>query len=426
MLDNTEITRAVQAAGNSLREVKLSAGGELVLRIRSRGRPSWLLRYRKPGGGESMLRLGDYPALDVEAARKAAEAQRVLLAGGVDPVAVRRHLRAQRAPRAAQSRVTPTAPSAPTFSKVAERWLAHETASGAKPATVATHQGGLRLLEPLADVPVNELTTARLAAHWAAIVAHKDRREFAPRAAGVAHSVLKYAAAIGACDATPAAACEISRASIPSPQVEHRAAVTDGAQLGALLRAVQGYKGRSNFAQAALVFSALTAQRPLEIRSMTWSEVDTSTAVWVIPSERYKIGRLHRVHLSTQALAVLEQLGWLRLNPAGPDDSVFEGARRGRPMSENTLNSALSSLLAGAPDIGAHAAHGFRAAFKTICGRELKAKRDVVELCMGHTIAGAVESAYLRDPDDLWHDAERRELMQRWADYLDQLKATQP
>jgi integrase len=151
----------------------------------------------------------------------------------------------------------------------------------------------------------------------------------------------------------------------------------------------------------------LTAVRPGELRGARWSEIDTAAALWRIPAERMKMKQPHLVPLSTQALGVLEAM---RPLSAG-DELVFPSPYYvGKPLSENTLNSALARM----GYKGSHTAHGFRALFSTVaneCGHD----PDVIERQLAHQERNEVRAAYHRAA----YLKDRAALMQWWADHLD-------
>jgi integrase len=55
-------------------------------------------------------------------------------------------------------------------------------------------------------------------------------------------------------------------------------------------------------------FLALTGQRREEVAQATWDEFDLKQRLWSIPNRRTKNGKAHIVHLSEEALAVLQQM----------------------------------------------------------------------------------------------------------------------
>ena len=151
----------------------------------------------------------------------------------------------------------------------------------------------------------------------------------------------------------------------------------------------------------------LTAVRPGELRGARWSEIDAEAAVWRIPGERMKMKTPHTVPLSRQALEVIERQRTL----SGGGELVFPSPfYPDKPLSENTLNSALARM----GYKGEHSAHGFRALFSTVaneCGHD----PDVIERQLAHIERNEVRAAYHRST----YLEARAALMSWWADYLD-------
>lgn len=165
----------------------------------------------------------------------------------------------------------------------------------------------------------------------------------------------------------------------------------------------------------ALRFLILTATRTNEVLQARWPEIDLEAAVWTIPADRMKARREHRVPLSDATLTVLDALPRVAGNPY-----LFAGARHGRPLSNMALLQLMRGMGYGVDgDRGDYVPHGFRSSFRDWSGEVSSFPRDVAEMALAHVIENKVEAAYRRG--DLF--AKRRQMMQAWADYLDQIKA---
>jgi len=141
--------------------------------------------------------------------------------------------------------------------------------------------------------------------------------------------------------------------------------------------------------RAALQLLALTFVHPGELRSATWSEIDLDKALWIIPAEKTKMRRVHRVPLSRQACELLQEH---RLRAQG--SLVFPGVRsKGRQISENTLNAALRRLGYSADEM---TSHGFRAAAATLLNECGKWNPDAIEAQLAHIESNSVRRAYAR------------------------------
>ena len=153
----------------------------------------------------------------------------------------------------------------------------------------------------------------------------------------------------------------------------------------------------------AFEFLILTATRSSEVRNAAWAEFDFDNAIWEIPKERMKSRKAHRVPLSQRCLQILRDAR--TLNPDG--QLVFEGMKRGRPLSDMTFTKLLRDTGLGEKAT----AHGFRSAFKNWCSEVAKARDEVSEAALAHTIKDRVKAAYLRT--DFFE--ERKLLMETWS-----------
>jgi len=119
------------------------------------------------------------------------------------------------------------------------------------------------------------------------------------------------------------------------------------------------------------------------------------------------------VPLAKQAVAILEEAQSL----TGRGRLVFHSLRSPtRPMSDNTLNAAMRRLGYSTAEV---TAHGFRATARTLLDEALGFRVDLIEHQLAHAVRDPLGRAYNRTQ----FLPERRAMMQRWADYLDELKA---
>jgi integrase len=180
--------------------------------------------------------------------------------------------------------------------------------------------------------------------------------------------------------------------------------------MGHLLRALEGYSGAPT-TRTALRLGPLLFARPGNLRAMEWAELDLDGAEWRIPANKMKMREAHVVPLSEQAVVMLRELHPL----TGHGQFVFPGLRSAkRPMSDNTINAALRRL---GFDKETMTGHGFRAMASSRLN-EMGWKSDVIERQLAHAERNKVRAAYNRAQ----YLAERRTMMQAWADYLDQLR----
>jgi integrase len=189
------------------------------------------------------------------------------------------------------------------------------------------------------------------------------------------------------------------------------AAITEPKQVGALMRAIYDYHGFPAAVAALKLAPLLLFVRPGELRAAEWSEIDLDAAEWRIPAAKMKMKVEHLVPLSTQAVDILRELQPI----TGDGQHVFPSLRSKACMSENTINAALRYMGYGKETM---TGHGFRAMARTILDEVLGERPDLIEHQLAHTVRDPLGRAYNRTS----HLPARREMMQRWADYLDKLR----
>jgi integrase len=220
--------------------------------------------------------------------------------------------------------------------------------------------------------------------------------------------VFRFAVASGLAERDVTADLKGALVAIPK---KYYAAITEPQHVAQLLRSIDTYNGHA-YAVAALKLSPLLFVRPGELRAAEWTEFDLDAAEWRIPAHKMKMKIEHLVPLATQAVAILRDLHRL----TGETKYVFPSLRSfDRCMSENTINAALRGMGYSKEVM---TAHGFRATARTIMDEVLGERVDLIEHQLAHAVRDANGRAYNRTA----HLPARREMMQRWADYLDKLR----
>jgi integrase len=343
-----------------------------------------------------MLSLGAYPTVSLANARSKRDEAKKLLAAGTDPSRQKK-----------LDKLTAVATAQNTFGAVAAEYLANMEANNAAERTVNKNRWLLEdLAAPLADRPIADITAAELL-DLLKRVEKSGRRETARRLRGTIGCVFRLGVVTLRAPSDPTSAL---RGALLRPIVNHRAAITDERELGALMQSIDEYDGWTTI-RAALQLLALTMTRPGDVRYMRRSEVNLEKAMWRIPAEQMKMRRPHDVPLSKQALAILRDIWALSDN----GDLVLPAIRSLRkPLSENAMNSALRRMGYTKEEV---TAHGFRSAASTILN-ERGVNPDVIEAALAHQDENAVRRAYNRAT--YW--PERVKLMQKWADMLDEFR----
>ena len=236
----------------------------------------------------------------------------------------------------------------------------------------------------------------------------RDAVETAHRARSNCGQVFRYAVATGRAQGD---VTRDLRGALSEVTPSHHAAITEPDKVADLLRAIENFAGYFP-TRCALKLSPLVFTRPGELRTMEWAELDLDAAEWNIPATKMKTRQPHLVPLATQVVATLRELHPL----TSTGRYVFPSVRtRQRPMSNNTINVALRRM---GFDKGTMTAHGFRAMARTILDEHLGFRPDYIEHQLAHAVRDPNGRAYNRTA----HLAERRKMMQAWADYLDALR----
>ena len=388
-----------------LKRRRLSDGEGLYLEVAPNGSKRWFWKFY-PDGKESRLALGSYPDVTLKAARGARDAARMARQAGVNPVQARK-----------AKKIASSTSSANTFEAVAREFhkLKADTWSPSHEAKWLRSSEN-HLFPHLGTLPLDSINAPTLLAVLKKAEA-KGILSTAQDLMSMAGQVFRYGVQTGRCERNPAADL---RGALKPHVAENFAAIVDTVKAGELLRAIDSYTGQPT-TRAALLLSALIFQRPGNIRAMEWAWINLDAALLTIPAAAMKRtahgklnGRPHLVPLSTQALALLKALKPL----TGHGVYVFPSNRTGeRPMSDGTLNAALRRLDFSGDE---HVAHGFRAMARTMMAEIIHGiDPDVVEAQLAHGKSGPLGSAY----DRAEYMQQRQQMMQTWADYLDQLRA---
>lgn len=379
MLTDTEVRRL--AARDKRYEV-FDEGG-LSLEVMPSGKKYWRLKIQIQG---RLYRrsLGRYPAVSLKDARAARDEVRLQAAIGKDPFARR---------------------SGRTFASLAEEWLKVKVIPVMKPVTVRAKRSRLdRLILPaIGEMPANGITAADLLGIAREIEA-RNAVELAHRVMQLCSQVFRYGVAVGAVDRDPAG--DLRGALVPVKR-RHHPTITDPAEIGALMRAIDSLT--TDRVRCALKLQAYTFVRPGELRHAEWTEFNLGKMEWRIPGEKMKMGKPHVAPLSRQAAEVVREV---ELYTGGGRYLFPSNRTTSRPMSDATANAALRRLGYTKEEF---TGHGFRSMASTILN-EHQWNRDWIERQLAHAPVDDVRAAY----NFAEYLPERREMLQWWADWLDE------
>lgn len=371
----------------------------LYLLITPAGSRRWQFKYAFLGR-EKKIALGAFPEVTLKDARKKRDEARALLADGKDPSHERQI-----------KKLTAQVTAANTFGAIAREYLEKRMADGLADATMSKSEWLLAQLElRLGRMPITDIDAPMLL-NVLKEVQQSGRLETARRLRSFAGRVIDYAVITGRANHNPAPPL---RRALITPTVRHHPAIIDRKQLGALLRAIDAYPGYPSTI-AALRLTPHLFQRPGEIRTMRWDELDLEKCRWTIPASKMKMRRDHEVPLSRQAQEILRSM----IPISGGGEFVFPAFHSMRkPISENNVNQALRRM----GYAGIMTAHGFRSTASSLLNEDGRWSPDVIEHALAHKDQNAIRAIYNRS--SYWQ--ARVEMMQAWSDELDSIKGGAP
>jgi integrase len=384
----------VRNAKPRIKPYKIADGEGLFLFIVPSGSKYWRLRYFF-AGKEKLLALGVYPEINLADARERRTQARKVLAAGKDPGEVKK-----------EAKRLMVFNNANTFEVVAREWYEKRKHAWATSSANAMH-GRLErhILPTLGQRPIAEITAPEVLAMVRKVEA-RGTLETARRIMQICGHIFMYAIATGRAERNPVPDL---RGALKTAVAKHYSSLS-ASDMPLFLKNLENYDGGLQ-TKLALHFLLLTFVRTNELRGAQWREINWDKGEWRIPAERMKMRELHIVPLSRQALAVLRKLEKL----SGDRQHVFPNQHNlARFMSENTMLFALYRM-------GYHSratGHGFRSTASTILN-EHGFRADVIERQLAHTERNAVRAAY----NHAQYLPERRQMMQWWADYLDEVAA---
>ncbi len=384
----------VKNAEPRCKDYKLSDEKGLYLLVKPNGSKYWRLKYRYERK-EKTLALGVFPETTLTMARKRRDEARSKLQNNIDPSAEKKAKKRASAEAAQNS-----------FSSIAYEWLekrGKKSESGDKRLLSLLEKD---LFPTLGHLPISTITPPKLLSTLRKIES-RGALETAHRAKQYAGQIFRYAVATGRTERDISA--DITGA-LATPTSTHFAAITDPKEAGQLLVAIDSYQGTVTV-MAALKLSPLLFCRQGELRHLEWTEINWGEKRIELPGEKTKTREPHIIPLSKQALAILGDIA----NAPKRGKYVFPSARgASRPLSENGVRTALRAL---GYDNETMTPHGFRAMARTLLDEVLGYRIEWIEQQLGHAVKDVHGRAYNRTK----HLKQRTEMMQRWADYLDQL-----
>jgi integrase len=402
----TPLTEAkVKNAKSKDKPYKLADGGGLYLEVMPTGSKLWRMKFIQANGKENRLAFGSYPEVTIANARAAREKARTLQKEGTDPAQARRIEQHKRA-----------IASANTFEAVAREWHGNKSETWSKDtADNAIHRLEKDIFPLVGKTPISEVD-APMMLDALRQVERRGAVEIASRLAQHCGQIFRFAVASGIIKYNP---LPDLREALKKRAKGHHAAI-GVAELPDFLRALQKNEADMHYATRILMrIMMLVFVRTSELIETPWSEVDLENEIWIIPWQRMKMGRKtlnpdmvdHHVNMPRQGWELLRDLHEL----TGAGKYVFP--KRGDP-SDHVSNGAILAALRRMGYSGKMTGHGFRALAMGVIKAELGYRHETVDRQLAHKSKDANGEAYDRER----FIAERKEMMQSYADYLDAIE----
>jgi integrase len=368
---------------------KLADDGGLYVEVKPTGAKLWRYRYRI-AGKENVFAIGKYPAVTLAEARSTRDDARKLVKQGIHPAHQRKLERLRR-----------VAEHADTFEAIAREWLTHNAARW----TARSRLQRQRLLERdvfpwIGSMPVRQV----LAAHILQVLRKTELR--APAMAVLARqcigAIFGYAVSTLRAEIDPTITL---RGALRPRTTEHKRPFTR-ADIPTFFSALEDYPGTFPN-KVAIRLAWLTLARSVEVLTAKWNEFDLEHALWRIPAERMKMREPHTIPLSRQAVELLQRLHGVTVS----SEYLFPCRTNWhKPVSPGVIRKAFDSM--GYAE--RFTPHAIRVTGSTILN-EMGFPADWIERQLAHQERNKVRASYNRAE----YLAERREMMQVWADLLD-------
>ena len=405
-LTDLSIKQAVNKAKSSTKTIKISDGGGMYLQVHPNGSQYWRMNCRI-NGKQITLSFGLWPDVSLAEARKKQEESKEKIGKGINPIEEKRELLrlqfVEMRGRGSNENIQKN-----TFKKVSQEWhkrqSPHWTEKHSKDVLNSLKH---HVYSDIGEKPISSITKQDVISTLRKLEA-EGMHETCYRVRQRLEAIFDYAEIEEQCIGNPSRGIQKIFMK-PQPKSHHSLPISE---LPEFLNKIETDKVTSPSTVLAMKFMILTFVRSSELRLAVWEEInlDSDEPLWVIPAERMKIPRTHHVPLSKQAVEILKKMQ----HYSGPEGYVFPQVRNPeKAMSENTL-LYFSNRLGYA---GRNTIHGFRTVASTVLNESMKWHPDVIELQLAHQESNKVRKAYNRAE----HLAERRKMMEWWANYIDSL-----
>lgn len=393
------VDKTIKASRSKDKEYILSDGEGLRLRVKpltkenEQGSKLWLLNYKHPiKGTRTNLGLGKYPALSLVNARKKAAEARELIAMGIDPLEERNRILAEQ--RAIHEN---------TFFNISEKWLDVKKGDVTEDYSKDIWRSlDLHIFPSLRDVPIAQINAPMIIDLLKPIEA-KGSLETVKRLSQRLNEIMNFATNCGLIQANPLTGIKVA---FKKPKTENMAALSP-TELPELMGAIAGANIKK-VTRGLLEWQLHTMTRPSEASGATWEEIDWGNKVWIIPVERMKKRKEHRIPLTEHTLALLEYMKPI----SGHREFIFPSDRDPKkPCNSQTANMALKRM----GFAGRLVSHGLRSLASTTLN-EQGFEADLIEAALAHVDVNQIRGIYNRTD----YIERRRTMMSWWSGHIEE------
>ncbi|MCY9777943.1 tyrosine-type recombinase/integrase [Proteus mirabilis] len=385
---------AIKKAKPREKVYSLGDGNGLSLIVEPNGSKGWRFRYQF-NGKSKMISLGIYPVITLNEAREKRDNARKLVANGVDPSEARK-----------EERNKVSGQSENTFKRITLEWF-----NGRKDRWSEGYRDDMMeafendVFPYIGDRPIAEIKPLELL-EVLSIMEKRGVTEKLKKVRQRCGEVWKYAIITGRAEYNPAP--DLASAFIPHQRENYPYLLAD--ELPEFLSSVDKYQG-SQIVRTALNILMLTGLRPGELRKSEWSFIDFESRTWKLPEKIMKMGRVHVVPMSDQVISLLRQI-----QPISGDYQYIFPSRTNhkKHLSEMAINTMIGRM----GYRGRATGHGFRHTMSTIL-HEKGFNTAWIELQLAHVDKNSIRGTY----NHALYLEGRREMMQWYADYIDELRS---
>ncbi|HGN1331879.1 TPA: tyrosine-type recombinase/integrase [Proteus mirabilis] len=385
---------AIKKAKPREKVYSLGDGNGLSLIVEPNGSKGWRFRYQF-NGKSKMISLGIYPVITLNEAREKRDDARRLVANGTDPAEARK-----------EERNKASGQSENTFKKITLEWF-----NGRKDRWSEGYRDDMMeafendVFPYIGDRPIAEIKPLELL-EVLSIMEKRGVTEKLKKVRQRCGEVWKYAIITGRAEYNPAP--DLASAFIPHQRENYPYLLAD--ELPEFLSSVDKYQG-SQIVRTALNILMLTGLRPGELRKSEWSFIDFESRTWKLPEKIMKMGRVHVVPMSDQVISLLRQI-----QPISGDYQYIFPSRTNhkKHLSEMAINTMIGRM----GYRGRATGHGFRHTMSTIL-HEKGFNTAWIELQLAHVDKNSIRGTY----NHALYLEGRREMMQWYADYIDELRS---